>query len=72
MFFLLPSQYCWSNVFSEEDGSLLYLVDFQKKVIDRVVDKREKGRKEEEEEADKERILAAVPIPEPENAEDEW
>lgn len=60
----------FSLLLLEDDGSEGYLVDFQKKVIDTIVNKREKQRQKEEEEA--ERKALAVPIPEPENSDEEW
>ena len=38
----------FSNVFIEEDGSKVFLVDFQKKAIDNIREEREQQRKEEE------------------------
>lgn len=57
----------------DEDGSGVFLVDFQKKVLDNVEENREKERREKEErEAEEERQLQAEPIPEPETEEEEW
>ncbi|XP_060071646.1 coiled-coil domain-containing protein 174-like [Ylistrum balloti] len=62
----------------EEDGSKLYLVDFEKKVIDQMIDVREKDRearkREEENERRKqeEEILSKADIPPPANKEEEW
>ncbi|OWF54814.1 coiled-coil domain-containing protein 174-like [Mizuhopecten yessoensis] len=62
----------------EEDGSKIYLVDFQKKVIDQMVDVREKDRekrkKEEEEELrnQEEEILSKADIPPPASKDEEW
>lgn len=60
----------------DEDGSGLYLVDFQKKVIDGVFEERDRARQEEEEkqrrEIEEERQQLLEPVPDPENEEEEW
>ena len=74
-------QICFDGV--DEDGSQLYLVDFQQKVIDSVADKRreaERRLREEEEKAlreeerrkedEDERRLLAEKVEPPENSED--
>ena len=53
---------------SEEDGSQKYLVDFQRKNIDTIIDKRNNRLKEEEEE----KKLLAERVPAPDNPEEEW
>lgn len=61
---------------TEEDGSGLFLVDFQKKVIDGVLEKRDRAREEEEErqrrEIEEEKQQLQEPVPEPENEDEEW
>ncbi|GFO03566.1 coiled-coil domain-containing protein 174 [Plakobranchus ocellatus] len=65
-----------SSSIPDEDGSEYYLVDFQKKAIDAIVEEREvkrnadKRREEEEEEA--ERKALAEEIPEPSCPDEEW
>ncbi|KAK3097850.1 hypothetical protein FSP39_013820, partial [Pinctada imbricata] len=58
----------------EEDGSKVFLIDFQKKVIDNIVEKRERDRKEEEERQARaeEEILSKVDTPLPANKDEEW
>lgn len=63
-----------SSTIPEEDGSKYYVVDFQKKAIDAIVEERESRRnfdkQKEEEEAEKRALL--VEIPEASCPEDEW
>ena len=60
----------------DEDGSGLYLVDFQKKVIDGVFEERDRARLEEEErhrrEIEEEKQQLEEPVPEAENEEEQW
>ena len=64
----------------EEDGSQLFLVDFQQKAINTLSEQRrnqhskeeEEKRKREEEEAEEERRQLAEPMKEAENPEEEW
>ncbi|XP_069132891.1 coiled-coil domain-containing protein 174-like [Argopecten irradians] len=62
----------------EEDGSKLYLVDFEKKVIDQMIDVREKDRErkkrdeEEEMRRKEEEILSKADIPPPASKDEEW
>ena len=73
--FTVPQRYTCSH-FTDEDGSGLYLVDFQKKVLDDVFEQRDRARKEEEErqrkEIEEEKQQLKESVPEPENEEDEW
>ncbi|XP_053388314.1 coiled-coil domain-containing protein 174-like [Mercenaria mercenaria] len=66
---------CGTDI-SEEDGSGLYLVDFQKKSLDDFEDRRLKERKEKEEierrELEEEQRQLAEPVPPPESEEEEW
>ncbi|XP_045197619.2 coiled-coil domain-containing protein 174-like isoform X2 [Mercenaria mercenaria] len=66
---------CGTDI-SEEDGSGLYLVDFQKKSLDDFEERREKERKEKEEmerrELEEEQRQLAEPVLPPESEEEEW
>ncbi|RUS90746.1 hypothetical protein EGW08_001457 [Elysia chlorotica] len=63
-----------SSTIPEEDGSEFYLVDFQKKAIDALVEEREAKRRlnEQKEEYDGERKEQTNEIPEASCPEDEW
>lgn len=56
----------------DEDGSDYYLVDFQKKAIDAIVEDREASRKKEAEEEEAERVALAAEIPKPAEPDEEW
>ncbi|XP_052243604.1 coiled-coil domain-containing protein 174-like isoform X2 [Dreissena polymorpha] len=57
----------------DEDGSGLFLVDFQKKVLDDEAQRREKERVERERlEEEEERRLQEIPVPAPQNEDEEW
>ena len=58
---------------ADEDGSGLFLVDFQKKVLDDEEQRRHKERVERErQEEEDERRLQEIPVPEPKNEDEEW
>jgi len=73
VYFSPVSHYC----IAEEDGSILYLVDFQQKALEMISDERrerlkaeelERNRREEEEEK---RMLSET-IAAPQNSDEEW
>ncbi|CAG5136747.1 unnamed protein product [Candidula unifasciata] len=69
----LYDKLCNNSTIPDEDGSNYYLVDFQKKVIDSIVEDREANRKKEaEEEAEAERVALTAVIPEPVDPNEEW
>lgn len=57
--------------FPDEDGSEGYLVDFQKKAVDRIVEER-RGSKDKVTPVDNEDDINLDPIPEPDGPEEEW
>ncbi|XP_005096856.1 coiled-coil domain-containing protein 174 isoform X1 [Aplysia californica] len=62
-----------SSDIPEEDGSDYYLVDFQKKAIDALVDDRERRRqREEEKEEEAERRALDEAVPPPSTPDEEW
>ncbi|XP_052810069.1 coiled-coil domain-containing protein 174-like [Mya arenaria] len=85
---LLYEQMSHGSDIPEEDGSGVFLVDFQKKAIDRVVSRRDEAARQEEYagnqkgqgasdelagmEDEMERQLLEQPVPEPQTPDDEW
>uniref|UniRef100_A0A0B6XY01 CCDC174 alpha/beta GRSR domain-containing protein n=1 Tax=Arion vulgaris TaxID=1028688 RepID=A0A0B6XY01_9EUPU len=70
----LYDKICNSSTIPDEDGSDYYLVDFQKKAIDAIVEDRETKRRKEEDEKEEEaeRRALAAEIPEPVDPDEEW
>ncbi|BFZ09689.1 hypothetical protein BsWGS_12728 [Bradybaena similaris] len=68
----LYDKLCNSSTIPDEDGSDYYLVDFQKKAIDSIVEDQEASRKKEAEEEEAERVSLAAEIPKPADPDEEW
>ena len=64
------------SICTEEDGSKIFLVDFQQKSLEQLSEKRRMEKRAEEErkkhEDEVERQLLAEPVPEPATPDEEW